>query len=213
MCISYIIDFNIPFMKYTIPLFLIWTVGYSCSEKKGASAMLSIIRFIAIYFGLAILSLGSHLFPMVLFFLWWIVRLVDFSFLHSSRGATALWRNFNRFSLAAVAVLIVYGYAFEYNDPERLIFFAGYTGGPSGPASERVVMMGRPAVPLIMQRLVLDPAIPDFRRDIYERKAVWMIKEITGTDIARIDPGLTQRENLLKWWEGNKTEFTPKGAD
>lgn len=221
-CIDRVIRFNCPFAPWWAILFLVWFLarlfaGPDAHKTSTGKKVLNLLGGVVFTLALSFLSLGSLLFPFFWYFWWWMVRVLREGF-----GAETLphprWRVVSRLGLLLLMGMVAWGYTVSRADPVWVGGFIDYHGGPVIPARERMVQMGFPAVPIIIERLLNENRLPSFKEKDWQA-GISLIEAISSQTF-KADPLLDtmpdgsfdelaiRRRKLLEWW--GKYSSTPQ---
>ena len=217
-CVDYTIDYFLPFFKYWIPLFLMWALLYWRGKilfyrSKGESSLKYIILSILIFFGFLIItsfiSMGSALFPFLILFLWWLINsiLISVGRYPQKSYQAPWWQNINRIMIGLTIILTAYSYAVKFSDLDRLSKFIRYPGGPYRTVKQKVIRIGKPAIPMVIDELIIKKAEAVHRRESNYKEGIYIIEKITHQNFEG------SREKLLKWWDQIQVRKRSRGYD
>ncbi len=205
VCVDYNIDYYLPFFKYWIPLFLMWALlrwrgNILVIRSKGQSSLRYIILSILVAFGFLIITslmaMGSAKFPFLILFVWWLINsiLISVGRYPKKSYQAPWWQNANRIMIGFTITLVAYSYAFQFSDLDRLAKFIRYPGGPYRTVRQKVIHIGKPAIPMVIDELIIKKEMAVHR----EKEGIYIVEQITGHSFGG------SRDKLLKWWDQQK---------
>jgi len=95
-------------------------------------------------------------------------------------------------------ILVAYLYAFQFSDLDRLAKFIRYSGGPYRAVRQKVIQIGEPAIPMVINELILKKSGAGHGKESDYEAGIYIIEQITGHNFKG------SRKKLLKWWNQQK---------
>ena len=209
VCVDYNIDYYLPFFKYWIPLFIAWALlrwigNILVIKNKNQSLiryiLLSILTAFAYIVIASLLTMGSLQFPFILLFIWWLVNsiLISVGKYPKKSYQAQWWKNVNRIMIGFTIILITYSYTFQFSDLDRLSKFIRYSGGPYSAVKKKVIHIGKPAIPMVIDELIIKESKVLHGGESSHKEGIFIVEQITGQNFKG------SREELLKWWNQHK---------
>ena len=91
-------------------------------------------------------------------------------------------------------ILIAYSYIFQFSDIDRLAKFIRYRGGPYSIVKQKVIRIGEPAIPMVIDELIIKKSKALYGGESSYKEGIFIVEQITGQNFKG------SREILLKWW-------------
>lgn len=164
-CADKSVAWGLPFVKYWMFFFPVWLLlafaADFAPDRTDAARIRPNLRMgvrgtlVGGYFLLsATNSMGAGL-PAIMapFFYYWVIAAAWAAFSPSARHAPPSWIRLNRWALAICLLLAVVVDRVENGDPDRIARFLRYPGGGVREVVNRLVAIGEPAVPAVVEHL------------------------------------------------------------
>jgi len=211
VCVDYSIDYFLPFVKYWIPLFLTWVLlrwngNILYNRNKGKSSLkyilLSILVSIAFLIIISFMTMGSVLSPFLVLFIWWLINsiLISVGRYPKKSYQASWWKIVNRIMIGFTIILVAYSYTFQFSDLHRLAKFIRYKGGPYSTVKQKVIHIGKPAIPMVIDELIIKKSKVLHGSEFSYKEGIFIVEQITGQNFKG------SREKLLKWWNQQKKD-------
>ncbi|HOO57487.1 MAG TPA: hypothetical protein PLN69_11730 [bacterium] len=211
VCTTMSADYYFPFLKFWIPLFLVWVfllfkIHDNNPEDRSRERFKSFNRLMSIgsiiFLTTFLFSLGSPLVPFIfIFFCWVLLSLKIILFDRTSAVNPEWWKTTSAVMLIVVVCFAAFTYKFQYNNIDRLRKFIVYPGGPHETAINRLKSHGDEAIPVIMEEMVNYEGRAG-RKERLQSEGVLLVEEITGKDFGH------DAAKVIEWWKTKKNPGT-----
>ena len=144
--------------------------------------------------------MGSVLSPFLILFIWWLINsiLISVGRYPKKSYQAPWWKIVNRIMIGFTIILVAYTYTFQFSDLDRLTKFIRYRGGPYSTVKQKVIHIGKPAIPMVIDELIINKSKELHESESSYKEGIFIVEQITGKNFKG------SREKLLKWWNQQK---------